>query len=64
MTNFRKSGKKIKKRKKQELRKKYIITKKSFKVVTEELKQIIFAKQQKLRCYGAQGKQYRQNKPF
>ena len=44
MTNFRKSGKKIKKRKKQELRKKYIITEKSFKVVIEELKQIIFAK--------------------
>ena len=44
MTGFRESGKMIKKRKKEEIRKKYIIKEKGFKVVIMELKQIIFAK--------------------
>ena len=35
---------------------------KGFKVVTEELKQRISAKSEKLRCYRARGNQYRQNK--
>ena len=52
------------KKKKEELRKKYRITVKGFKVVIEELKQKSFAKSEKLRHYGARGKQYRQNKLF
>ena len=53
---------KKKKRKKEELRKKYRITVKGFKVVTEGLKQRISGKSEKLRRYGTQGKHYRQNK--
>ena len=64
MTGFRESGKKIKKRKKEELRKKYRIKVKGLKVVIEELKQIISAKSEKLRIYGARGKEYSQNKLF
>ena len=44
MTGLRESEKKIKKRKKEELRKKYRIKVKGFKVAIEELKQIISAK--------------------
>ena len=64
MTGLRKSGKKIKKKKKEELRKKYKIKVKCFKVITEVLKQRISAKSEKLRYYDARGKQYRQNKLF
>ena len=53
------SGKKIKKKKKEELKKKYRIKVKCFKVVIEELKQRISAKCEKLRRHGARGKQYR-----
>ena len=48
------------KKKKEELRKKYRVKVKSFKIVFEELKQRIFAKCDKLRRYGARGKHYRQ----
>ena len=51
---FKGKWKKDKKRKKEELRKKYRI-----KVVIEELKQRLSAKCEKLRRYGARGKQYR-----
>ena len=47
MAGLRESGKKIKK-KKEELRKKYRIKAKGFKVVVEELKQRISTKSEKL----------------
>ena len=48
MTGLRESRKKIRKRKKEELRKKYRIKVKGSKVVVEELKQTISAKSEKL----------------
>ena len=48
----------------EELRMKYRIEAKGFKVVVEELKQRISAKSEKLRGYHALGNQYRQNKLF
>ena len=56
--------KKDKERKKEELRNKYRIKVKGFKVVIEQLTQRISAKLEKLRTYGARDKQYRQNKLF
>ena len=64
MTGLRESRKKIRKRKKEELRKKYRIKVKGSKVVAEELKQTISAKSEKLRDYSARGNQYKQNKLF
>ena len=64
MTGSRESRKKIRKRKKEELRKKYRIKVKGSKVVVEELKQTISAKSEKLRDYSARGNQYKQNKLF
>ena len=61
---FKGKWKKDKKRKKEELRKKYRIKVKDFKVVIEELKQRISVKSENLRRYGAQANQYRQNKLF
>ena len=61
---FQGKWKKDKKRKKEKLRKKYRIKVKGFKVVIEEMKQRISAKSEKLRRYGARGKQYSQNKFF
>ena len=52
-------SKKDKKQKKEELRKKYRIKAKDFKVVIEELKQRMSAKSGKLRRYRARGNQYR-----
>ena len=54
MTGLRESGKKTKK--KEELRQKYRIKAKGFKVVIEKLKQRISAKSERLRCYRIQGK--------
>ena len=48
---------------KEELRMKYRIEAKGFKVIVEELKQRISAKSEKLRGY-ARGNQYKQNKLF
>ena len=53
MTVLRESGKKIKKKKKEEVRKKYRIKAKGFKVVVEELKHRISAKSEKLGGYHA-----------
>ena len=53
-----------KKKRKEEVRKKYRIKAKGFKVVVEELKQRITAKSEKLRGYHARDSQYRQNKLF
>ena len=65
MTSFKEKQKKDKKkRKKEEVRKKYIIKIKGFKIVTEELKQRISEKYEKLRRYSARAQQYRQNKLF
>ena len=64
MTGLRESRKKIRKRKKEELRKKYRIKVKGSKVVVEELKQTISAKSENLRDYSARGNQYKQNKFF
>ena len=64
MTGLRESRKKIRKRKKEELRKKYRIKVKGSKVVVEELKQTISAKSENLRDYSARGNQYKQNKLF
>ena len=61
---FKGKQKKDGKRKKEELRNKYSIKVKGFKVVIEELKQIISAKSEKLRRYGGRGNQYKQNKLF
>ena len=61
---FKVKWSKDKKRKKEELRKKYRIKTKGFKVVISELKKIISAKSEKLRRYCARGNQYRQNKLF
>ena len=61
---FQGKWKKDKKRKKEELKKKYRMKVKGFNVVTKELKQRISAKSEKLRRYGARGKQHRHNKLF
>ena len=61
---FKGKWKKDNKRKKGELRKKYRIKAKGFKVVTEELKQRISEKSEKLRRYRTRDNQYRQNKLF
>ena len=61
---FQGKWKKDKTRKKEKLRKKCRIKVKGFKVVIKELKQRIYAKCDRLRRYGARGKQYRQNELF
>ena len=53
-----------KKRKNEELRKKYRIKVKGFKVVIEEIKQRTSAKSERLSRYSARGNQYKQNKLF
>ena len=60
MTGLRESGKKIKNKKR--TKEKIQNEGRRFKVVIEELKQRISVKSEKLRCYRAQDKQYRQNK--
>ena len=59
---FKGKWKRDKKRKTEELKKKYGIQIEGFKVVIEELKQRISAKSEKLRRYHARGNQYRKNK--
>ena len=61
---FQGKWKKDKKRQKGELRRKYRIQAKGFKVVIEELKQRVSAKSGTLRRYCTRGNQYRQNKLF
>ena len=53
MTGLKKSEKMIKKEKKEELKKKYRINAKCFKVINEEMKQILSAKSEKSRHYRA-----------
>ena len=61
---FKGRWKNIKRRRKDELRRKYSIKGKGFKTVTEELKQRIRIKAEKLKRYKARMTQYRQNKLF
>ena len=61
---FQGKWKKDKKRQKGELRRKYRIQAKGFKVVIEELKQRVSAKSETLRRYRTRGNQYRQNNFF
>ena len=61
---FKGKWKNNKERKKEELRRKYRIKAKGFKVAIEELNQRISTKSEKLRRYHAFGNQHRQNKLF
>ena len=61
---FKGKWKNNKERKKEELRRKYRIKAKGFKVVIEGLNQRISTKSEKLRRYHALGNQYKQNKLF